>query len=76
MKIDIPKVLLDLRSEVKKAEAREEREPPGEAGLSRFRLADARIPGSTRWRGRWPRRRAFRTRRLDPLVPGLMSCLR
>ena len=40
VKIDIPKILLELRSDVKKAESAREAEPAREAGLPRLRLAD------------------------------------
>ena len=40
VKIDIPKILLELRSRREESRGAREAEPPGEAGLPRLRLAD------------------------------------
>ena len=49
VKIDIPKILLELRSDVKKAEARDRQESPGKAGISRIRLGDDASPDLSKW---------------------------
>ena len=68
VKIDIPKVLLELRSDVKKSGGAREAEPAGEAGVPRLRLADDASRACTKWRGGWRPRWPLEWR-LDPHVP-------